>query len=171
MDRLEPIALYQYDGKKFHNITFSAGLPILGKSHGVNIGDLFGDGRMSILVGAGGVYPADLLTANVYCPKKLVGNFLNVRLVGTRSNRSAIGARVSMEAGGRRQMRQVSGGSNAGCLPFEQHFGLAEMAAVDSLEVRWPSGLKQIFKGLPINRTLEFTEGLESWRDVYAKRA
>ncbi len=168
MDRLEPIAVYQNDGKKFHNITFSAGLPFLGKSHGVNIGDLFGDGRMSILVGAGGVYPADLLTANVYCPKQLVGNYLNVRLVGTKSNRSAIGARVSMEAGGRRQMRQVSGGSNAGCLPFEQHFGLAETATIDSLEIRWPSGLKQTFGGLPFNRTLEFTEGSESWKDVYA---
>jgi tetratricopeptide (TPR) repeat protein len=170
MDRLEPIAVLQSDGKKFHNITFSAGLPFLGKSHGVNIGDIFGDGRMSILVGAGGVYPADLLTANVYCPKKLVGNYLNVRLVGTKSNRSAIGARVSLEAGGRRQMRQVSGGSNAGCLPFEQHFGLAETAAIDSLEIRWPSGLKQIFQGLPINKTLQFTEGLETWKDVYAKK-
>jgi tetratricopeptide (TPR) repeat protein len=168
MDRLEPLAVFQSDGKKFHNITFSAGLPFLGKSHGTNIGDLFGDGRMSILVGAGGVYPADLLTANVYCPKKLVGNYLNVRLVGTKSNRSAIGARVSMHAGGRSQMRQVSGGSNAGCLPFEQHFGLAETTVIDSLEIHWPSGLKQTFGGLPFNRTLEFTEGSGNWKDVYA---
>src|SRR5438034_8280688 len=41
------------------------------------------------------------------------------------SNRSAIGARVCLEAGGRKQYREVSGGSNFGCLPFEQHFGLA----------------------------------------------
>jgi ASPIC and UnbV/FG-GAP-like repeat len=171
MDRLEPMTVLQSDGKKFHNITFSAGFPFLGKSHGINMADLFGDGRMSILVASGGAYPGDLLTTSVYYPKKLAGNYLNVRLVGTKSNRSAIGTRVSLTAGGRGQMREVTGGSNFGCLPFEQHFGLAETPAIESMEIRWPSGLKQIFRGLPINQTLEFTEGLETWREVYRNKA
>ncbi len=171
MDRLEPMTVLQNDGQKFHNITFSAGFPVLGKSHGINMADLFGDGRMSILVAAGGAYPGDLLTTAVYYPKKLAGNYLNLRLKGTRSNRSAIGARVSIEAGGRRQMREVTGGTNFGCLPLEQHFGLAETTVIDFLEIRWPSGLEQIFEGLPVNRTLEFTEGLGTWEDAYPIRA
>ena len=102
-----------------------------------------GDGRLSILVGAGGAYPADLLTMGVYYPKTLPGNYVNVRLVGVRSNRSAIGARIAIEAGDRAQFREVSGGTNFGCMPFEQHFGLADTGAVESLEIRWPGGVVQ----------------------------
>jgi len=167
MDRLEPMIVLENDGKQFRNITFAAGFPYLGKSHGINMADLFGDGRMSILVAAGGAYPGDLLTTAVYYPKRLAGNYLNVRLVGTKSNRSSIGARVSIEAGGGTQMRELSGGSNFGCLPLEQHFGLAAIEAIDAVEVRWPSGLKQRFEGVPTNCTVEFIEGQVGWRDVY----
>ena len=112
-----------------------------------------------ILVAAGGAYPGDLLTTNVYYPKTLPGNYLNVRLTGVTSNRSAIGARVALEAGGRKQFREVSGGSNFGCLPFEQHFGLADATAVEAVEIRWPSGCVQRFEELPVNTTIRFTEG------------
>jgi len=170
LDRLDPLVLLESDGKKFHNITFAAGLPFTGKSHGANLGDLFGDGRLSVIVAAGGAYPGDLLTTSVYCPKTLPGNYLNVRLVGVKSNRSAIGARVSIEAGGRKQFREVTGGTNFGCMPFEQHFGLGTLDKVDALEIRWPSGLKQRFAGPPINKTCEFTEGMHVWKDVYGSQ-
>jgi hypothetical protein len=169
LDRLDPMVVFENDGKRFRNTSFAAGLPFTGKSHGVNLADLFGDGRLSVLVAAGGAYPGDLLTTSVYCPTTLPGNYLNVRLVGTTSNRSAIGARVALEAGGRKQFREVTGGSNFGCLPLEQHFGLGEIAQVDAVEIRWPSGLQQRFDGLAINRTLEFTEGHGTYRDVFRK--
>jgi tetratricopeptide (TPR) repeat protein len=167
MDRLEPPILLENDGKKFHNITFAAGLPFYGKGHGATFADLFGDGRLSVLLGAGGAYPGDLLTIRVFCPTKLPANYLNVRLVGVESNRSAIGARLSLAAGGHKQYREVSGGSNFGCLPFEQHFGLASLDAVDSLDIRWPSGLRQHFESLPVNTTIQFTEGQAAWKPVY----
>ncbi len=167
MDRMDPMILMESDGRKFRNTSFAAGLPFTGKSHGVTNGDLFGDGRLSILVGAGGQYPGDLLTMGVYYPKSLPGNYINLRLVGTRSNRSALGARISIDAGGRMQYREVSGGSNFGCLPLEQHVGLADFTAVDAVEIKWPSGLVQRFEGLPVNKTLEFTEGHDGWDDVY----
>jgi tetratricopeptide (TPR) repeat protein len=171
LDRLDPMVIFESDGERFRNTSFAAGLPFTGKSHGVNMADLFGDGRLSILVGAGGAYPGDLLTTSIYCPKTLPGNYLNVRLAGVQSNRSAIGARVSLEAGGRKQYREVTGGSNFGCLPFEQHFGLAGITKVDAVEIRWPSGLKQRFQDLPVNHTLQFTEGDGQWSDVYPKLA
>ena len=171
LDRLDPLVLMESDGRRFRNTTFAAGLPFTGKSHGANLGDLFGDGRLSVIVAAGGAYPGDLLTTSVYCPKMLPGNYLNVRLVGVKSNRSAIGARVSLMAGGKTQYREVTGGSNFGCMPLEQHFGLGKAGSVDAVEVRWPSGLKQRFAGLPINKTCEFTEGLDVWTDVYANAA
>ena len=170
MDRLEPLVLLERNGTgRYSNITFSAGLPFTGKGHGANMADLFGDGRLSVMVAAGGAYPGDLLTTGVFRPKKLPGNYLNVRLVGVKSNRSALGARVTLEAGGRRQVREVSGGSNFGCTPFEQHFGLGTLAKVDALEIRWPtSGLVQRFIDLPANRTLRFVEGQAAWEDVYS---
>jgi tetratricopeptide (TPR) repeat protein len=167
MDRLEPLVLMESDGQTFRNITFAAGLPPNGKSHGVNLGDLFGDGRLSILVASGGAYPGELITASVWCPRKLPGNYLNVRLSGTRSNRSAIGARLKLEADGREQHRVINGGSNFGCLPFEQHFGLGQATAIDALEIRWPSGLTQRFDNPPVNRTISIDEGAGAWRDVY----
>jgi hypothetical protein len=112
-----------------------------------------------------------LLTTSIYCPTELPGNYLNVRLVGVKSNRSAIGARVSLQTGLKKQYREVSSGSGFGCPPLEQHFGLGELKEVDTLEVRWPSGLIQQFDGLPINKTLEFTEGQAAWKEVYAKPA
>jgi tetratricopeptide (TPR) repeat protein len=167
MDRLEPPILLESDGTRFRNVTFAAGLPFTGKGHGTNLGDLFGDGRLSVIVAAGGAYPGDLLTTHVFCPKQLPGNYLNVRLVGIKSNRSAIGARICLEAGGRKQYREVYGGSNFGCLPLEQHFGLGALKAVDSIKIRWPSGLMQTFTQLPTNVTLRFTEGEAAYTNVY----
>ncbi len=73
MDRQEPLILLENDGAKFRNITFAAGLPFTGKNHGVNCADLFGDGRLSILVAGGGMYPADLLASSVFCPTERRG--------------------------------------------------------------------------------------------------
>jgi len=167
LDRLDPMIVFENDGRKFRNTSFAAGLPFTGKSHGVNMADLFGDGRLSILVAAGGAYPGDLLTTSIYCPKSLPGNYLNVRLKGVKSNRSAIGAKISVQAGGRKQFREVSGGSNFGCMPFEQHFGLADIGEIDAIEVRWPSGLRQTFGKLAINKTYSFTEGEPEWKEIY----
>ncbi len=157
------------DGQKFHNITFAAGLPFTGKGHGGNVADLFGDGRLSVLVATGGFYPGDLLTTSVFYPKRLAGNYLNVRLTGVKSNRDGIGARICLEAGGRPQYREVGGGSNFGCLPCEQHFGLASLETVDALEIRWPSGLVQRIEDLPVNTSIRITEGQNRWTPVYQK--
>jgi hypothetical protein len=146
-------------------------LPPLGKNHGTNCGDLFGDGRMSIIVATGGLYPGDLLTTSVFCPKERLGNYLNVRLTGVKSNRDAIGARITLIAGGGKQMREVNGGTNFGCLPYEQHFGLGTGSAVDALEIRWPSGLTQRIENPPVNDTIRITEGQAGWEPVYRRAA
>jgi len=170
MDRTEPPMLLEDDGTgRYNNVTFAAGLPFTGKGHGANMADLAGDGRMCLIVASGGAYPADLLTTSVFRPKTLPGNYLNVRLVGTRSNRNAVGARLKLDAGGLSQHRLVSGGSGFGCLPYEQHFGLAECTKIDALEIRWPNGLKQRIVDLPYNDTIRITEGKDGWETVYRK--
>jgi hypothetical protein len=74
-----------------------------------------------------------------------------------------------LHAGGRKQYRLVSGGSNFGCLPLEQHFGLSTIATIDAIEIRWPNGLDQRFEGLEVNKTYEFTEGRLETTEVYSK--
>jgi hypothetical protein len=119
MEATEPSVLLEYDGiGKFHNVTFAAGLPFTGKGHGANMADLAGDGRLCLIMASGGLYPGDLLTTSVFRPKTLPGNYLNVRLVGTKSNRNAVGARLKLQASGRSQHRAVSPGSGFGCLPY-----------------------------------------------------
>jgi tetratricopeptide (TPR) repeat protein len=163
MDRIEPLVLYESDGKQFRNVTFSAGLPATGKGHGVNCADLFGDGRMIILSATGGAFPGDLLTTAVFAPKQRPGNYLAVLLTGTKSNRAAIGSRLKLVAGGREQYRVINNGSNFGCLPPQQHFGLGRLTAVDQLEVWWPSGLREVFEHLPVNTRVRITEGEGRW--------
>jgi tetratricopeptide (TPR) repeat protein len=167
MDRIEPMVVLQSDGSRFRNVTFSAGLPFTGKSHGANCADLFGDGRMSIVVAAGGLYPGDLLASTVYCPRELPGNYLNVRLTGTKSNRDAIGARIVLRTGDSQQMREVSGGTNFGCLPAEQHFGLGTRTEIGALEIRWPSGLNQIVERPPINSTIRVVEAKDGFETIH----
>jgi hypothetical protein len=88
------------------------------------------------------------------------GHWLQVRLTGTRSNRDAIGARITATVGGRRQAREVA--SSAGYLAgvsLVVHFGLGETAAVDLLEVDWPSGARTVLHGVRADRRLELVEG------------
>jgi len=165
MDRSEPLVILENDGRQFRNVTFSAGLPFEGKGHGVNCADLFNDGRLSILVATGGQYPGDMMTSSLFCPTSRPGNYLSVHLTGTTSNRDAIGARLKLVAGGREQHRVVNGGSNFGCMPPDQHFGLAQLTQVESLEVWWPSGLRQRFAALPANRRIFITEGRNTWNE------
>ena len=170
IERLEAAVLLENDGRQFHNVTFAAGMPFTGKGHGANMADLAGDGRLHLFVAAGGLYPGDMLTTTVFRPKRLPGNYLNVRLVGTRSNRDAIGARLKLRAGGREQHRLVSGGSSFGCSPYEQHFGLGTATQIEWLEIRWPSGHVQRLAQLPHNQSIRIVEGQAGWEAVYPNR-
>jgi hypothetical protein len=64
----------------------------------------------------------------------------------------------------------VHGGSGFGTRPFEQHFGLGKIGRVDTLEIRWPSGLRQRIENPPVNDTIEIVEGSAGWRHVYARK-
>ena len=159
MDRSDPLVVLANDGRRFRNVTFAAGLPASGKAHGANAADLHGDGRMSLIAASGGMYPGELLTTSVFRPEELTGNYVNVRLRGVTCNRDAIGARLKLTAGGHEQHLVISGGSQFGCLPLEQHFGLGTGRGAGTLEVWWPGGTREAFEHLPVNATVMITEG------------
>ena len=171
MDRTEGPVLLRRDGSRFRDVTLAAGLPPAGKGHGANLADLAGDGRLHLIVGSGGLYPGDLLTTAVFRPKRRPGNYLNVRLAGAERNRDAIGARLVLRAAGREQHRVISGGTNFGCLPFEQHFGLGKGKAIERLEITWPNGKRQTLDSPPVNTTIRIVEGEGGWAAVYGRKA
>ena len=87
-----------------------------------------------------------------------------MELVGTKSNRDAVGARVYAKTAGGQQMREVVLGDGYGSQnSLRQYFGLGDHASVDEIEVRWPrSGITQTFKNVAADRILEVTEGKDA---------
>ena len=117
---------------------------------------------IAAILGAG----ADFGAQGVGAPFRLLKNqgvrrnSVWVRLEGVKSNRSAIGARVTLEAGGRRQMQEVlAGGSYYSQNELALHFGLSDAKTIDKLEVRWPAGEVQAWEGLDANHKYNITEG------------
>jgi hypothetical protein len=146
---------------RFTDVTASSGpaLESLRPARGMASGDLDGDGHPEIVIVNMNDVPALLKNEG---PHK---NFVVIRLAGTKSNRSGIGARVILEAGGRRQLDEVrSGGSFLSHNDLALHFGLGEANVISRLQVRWPSGLVQEWKQLPVNEKLLITEGSEAIR-------
>ncbi|HKE23313.1 MAG TPA: CRTAC1 family protein [Bryobacteraceae bacterium] len=141
---------------KFEDITSAAGpaLAVPRPARGLAVGDLDGDGRPEIAIVNMNSTPSLLKNTG---PRR---NFLSVVLEGTKSNRSAIGARITVEAGGRRQIDEVmSGGSFYSQNDFALYFGLGDAKSVDRMEVRWPSGAVQEWKAVPVNQKLAIREG------------
>jgi tetratricopeptide (TPR) repeat protein len=117
-------------------------VPRIGR--GLAHADLDNDGRVDLLLVA---QNSPLAYFHNQTPR--AGHFLTLRLEGTASNRDAIGARVTVTSGGRRQTNwKVGGGSFASACDPRLHFGLGSQRAVDSLEIRWPSGRVSRFHNL-----------------------
>jgi hypothetical protein len=92
--------------------------------------------------------------------KRNSNHWLRLKLVGTRSNRSAIGARVRCHSGGLVQVQEVrGGGSYASQNDLRVHFGLGAASRADRVEVRWPSGLEEVFTGLSADAVVVLREG------------
>ena len=122
----------------FEEVSDMCGAPVLEphSSRGCTFGDFNNDGNIDVLILNMSEPPSLLLNQN-----HSSHHWLNIKLVGTRSNRSAIGARVAVTSGERRQIREVlSASSYISQSDLRQHFGLGAARKVDQIEVRWPSG-------------------------------
>jgi enediyne biosynthesis protein E4 len=149
--------LHNEHNGKFVETTSSAGpgfsTPYVGR--GVAFADFDNDGFMDLVVGNNGDPPLLLRNSG--------GNgnhFVNVKLVGHKSNRDAMGARIRIVAGGLAQIREIyGGGSYLSQSDLRANFGLGKVAHVDSIEVRWPSGQKQMFRDLEADKFYLIDEG------------
>ena len=140
----------------FLEIGHATGTDLILNSRGVAVADFWNRGVMDIAVAAS----ADrhtLLRNEVGVNR----HWLQVELVGTKSNRDAVGARIALYADGKQQWREVVlGDGYASQNSLRQHFGLDQCRVVDKLVVRWPSsGIVQIFEGVAANQIIQVTEG------------
>ncbi|HEV2353855.1 MAG TPA: CRTAC1 family protein, partial [Puia sp.] len=123
---------------QFEEVSSLSGAAVLARhsSRGCAFGDFDNDGSVDVLI-LNMSEPPSLLKNN----NSSKNGWLAIKAIGTRSNRSAIGARIAVTAGGRRQIREVmSGSSYISQSDLRQHFGLGKAAKADQIEVRWPSG-------------------------------
>ena len=123
-------------------------------SRGCAFGDFDNDGDLDIVI------------MNVNEPPSLLRNdapagnhWLKIKLIGTKSNRSAIGARVVVRYGGKIQAQELA--SQSSYLSSNDprlHFGLGDQSS-GNIEVRWPSGLHESFKGVAARQLVTIQEG------------
>jgi len=149
--------LFRNTGTRFADVSRSAGpgFAIEKVSRGLIAGDIDNDGDLDLLVTNNG-QTADLLRNDGGNSQ----NSLLVRLIGVKSNRDAIGARLRLTSAGHTQVREVkSGSSYLSQSDPRVHFGLGRAARAERLEVRWPSGRLEILKDLPANHIVSIREG------------
>jgi hypothetical protein len=139
----------------FNDVTTQALWDTAGANVGCEFGDYDGDGDLDLFV-------ADNRDGDKLFRNELAnGNhWLEIDLVGTLSNRSAIGARVTVLTLGLKQIREVSGGGGYNSQPtMRLHYGLGSAVTVDRVHVRWPSGMIEETTMVVSNQRITLVEG------------
>ena len=154
----EPMLLHRnLRNGTFEEVSRPAGLgdmPLKSR-RGAAFGDIFNNGNVDIVVLNVGAPPSLLLNTN-----KSSNHRVLFHLVGTKSNRAAIGARVTIHAGGMTQFDEVrGGGSYLSQNDLRLHFGLGSAAEIDLVEVRWPTGKSESFKNVAADKLYTVIEG------------
>jgi hypothetical protein len=155
-----------HDAQRFVDVTTATGTGHLQKGHGVAFGDIDGDGNEDIFVNMGGFVPADSYNKVLFRNPGHNAHWIGLKLIGKRTNRAALGARVTVYArmadGSERAFpRVVSSGGSFGASPLTMHVGLASAQAVSRVEVYWPvTRQTQTVTGLPLDRISQIVEGI-----------
>jgi hypothetical protein len=154
----EPRVLYRNTGGgRFEDVSMLAGAAITtpATGRGCAFGDVNNDGCVDVIINNQNTKPSLLQVT-----RKNTNHWVNIHLVGTRSNRSAIGARVQCISGALSQIDEVrSGGSYLSQNDLRLHFGLRDLAIIDLIEVHWPSGAIDQIRSIPADQFIRIEEG------------
>jgi hypothetical protein len=154
----EPILLYRNKGDRtFDEISGAAGLndgPVQSR-RGVAFGDINNDGNVDMVVFNVGAPPSLFLNDTKNSNHRVL-----FKLSGTKSNRGAVGARVTVTSASRSQMEEVKAGSSyLSTNDPRLHFGLAGDSVMEKVEIRWPNGSVEVVKNVPADAIYTIVEG------------
>jgi tetratricopeptide (TPR) repeat protein len=160
-------------GKSFVDVTQSSGTGELHKGHGIVFADLERSGQQDILAEIGGAVPGDKHAMRVFRNPGTPNDWLNIRLVGKKSNRTAVGAQIKVTVRDGKDeprflYRVIGQTSSFGGNPLEQHIGLGYEAHDINVDVYWPATkTRQHFAGVDKNQYIE----IEEFASLYTQRA
>jgi hypothetical protein len=158
------VLLLNEEGKSFVDITASSGTGELHKGHGIAFADLARSGNEDIVAEIGGAVPSDAHALRLFKNPGSGNDWINVRLVGVKSNRAAVGAQIKVTVQDQGQpvrsiYRTVNSSGSFGANPMEQHVGLGKSAQILNLEIWWPaSNTRQNFPDVSTKQFIEIKE-------------
>jgi hypothetical protein len=131
-----------------------AAMPLKSR-HGVAFGDIANNGNIDMVVLNVGAAPSLLFNTSTNSNHRVL-----FKLIGIKSNRAAIGARVTVRAAGMTELNEVrGGGSYLSQNDLRLHFGLGAAPSMNFVQVRWPNGSTEEFKDLPADKIYTIVEG------------
>jgi len=168
---LPNVLLHNKEGKFFTDVTAASGTGELHKGHAVAFADLDNDGDEELLEEVGGAVPGDSHAFRLFENPGNSNGWLSVKMVGVKSNRSAIGARiqVTIDEGGHQRAihRTVGSGGSFGASPLEQHIGIGKADRIVAVDVWWPaSNSRQHFTNVAKNQAIEIKEFAKDYQHL-----
>jgi hypothetical protein len=165
---LIPHRMFRNDrGLRFQDVTTSGGFGQLQKGHAIAFGDINNDGTQDIYSVVGGAVEGDHYYNQLFANPGHGNHWLKLKLVGVKTNRAAIGARIKVvvqtDEGERSIHRIVGSGGSFGASPLRQEIGLGQARAVQRVEIFWPvTNFTQVVTGLEIDAFYHITEGVDA---------
>ncbi len=167
------VMLKNVEGRRFEDITDSSRTGHLQKGHGVSFADWDCDGDLDLFVVLGGAYPGDQAYNILFQNPGHGRHWLKVKLVGTKTNRSALGAKIRVDLKGnkganRSIYRTIGNNGSFGGNSLVETIGLADATRVTELTVSWPtSKTTQTFRDLAADQAIEIAEGSDTMKVLH----
>jgi hypothetical protein len=158
------------DGYRFDDATTSSATGHLQKGHGVSFADWDSDGDLDLFVELGGATPGDQAYNVLFQNPGHGRQWLKVKLIGTRTNRAALGAKIRVDlktADGQTRSihRTIGNNSSFGGNSLVETIGLLDAKSVALLTVSWPtSRTSQTFRDIPAGQAIEIVEGAANYK-------
>jgi hypothetical protein len=167
------VMLLNEEGRHFEDVTESSRTGHLQKGHGVSFADWDCDGDLDVFCVLGGGFPGDQAHNVLFLNPGHGHHWLKVKLVGTRTNRSALGARIRAEVKGpdgksRSIYRVIGNNGSFGGNSLVESIGLGDATSVSRLTVAWPtSRTTQVFTDVAADQMIAITEGTDSYKSIH----